>query len=178
MSVVTAILDSAKAVGVWNLVPEQSTIHFENNTMWGALKVRGAFTEFSGGGEIADAQTVSGRVDVKAASIDTGLDRRDEDLQSANFFDVEKYPDITVVVKGGEPAGGDNVRLQADLTVKGVTAALPLDVKVSALDDGTVRLTTQTTVTRKQFRVEGNFFGMVGGKTRLKASLVFRHAVT
>jgi hypothetical protein len=38
-----------------------------------------------------------------------------------------------------------------------------------------VRLTAQTTVARKQFAVEGNMFGMVGAKTALNASLVFRH---
>ncbi len=176
MSAVTTILNSSDSIGAWNLVSEQSSIRFENTTLWGALKVRGAFTEFSGDGRIKDAKTVSGRVDVKAASINTGLDRRDEDLQSENFFDVTRYPDITIAVTGGQPTGGDKVRLQADLTVKGVTGPMPLDVRIDALDDGAVRLTTQTTVTRNQFKVEGNFFGMVGNKTKLKASLVFRRA--
>ena len=176
MSAVTTLLSSPESVGTWNLVPEQSSIRFENATMWGALKVRGDFGEFSGDGQISDAKTVSGRVDVKTASVHTGLDRRDEDLRSPNFFDVEKYPEITVVVNGGEPAGGALARLNAELTVKGVTGPLPLNVNVAALDDGAVRLTTQTTVTRKQFKVEGNFFGMVGAKTKLTASLVFRRA--
>ena len=39
-----------------------------------------------------------------------------------------------------------------------------------------MQLTTEATVTRKQFAVEGNFLGMVGNKTRLRASLVFRPA--
>jgi hypothetical protein len=47
---------------------------------------------------------------------------------------------------------------------------------VTPLGDGGVRLTTETTVTRKQFAVEGNFLGMVGNKTKLKANLVFRKA--
>jgi polyisoprenoid-binding protein YceI len=174
MTAVTTILASSESVGVWNLVPGQSTIRFENTTMWGALKVRGVFTEFSGDGRIHDAQTVSGRVDVKAASVDTGLGKRDEELRSASFFDVEKYPDITVAVSGGELAGGDTVRLDAELTVKGISGPLPLKIDVATLDDGAVRLSTQTAVTRKQFAVEGNFFGMVGAKTKLKASLVFR----
>ncbi|MGH3563497.1 MAG: YceI family protein, partial [Mycobacterium sp.] len=131
MSAVTTILSSPESVGVWNLVPEQSSIQFENTTMWGALKVRGAFTEFSGDGHIQDAQTVSGRVDVKAASVDTGFRMRDEDLRAASFFDVENHPDITVVVTGGEPAGDDTVRLRADLTVKGVTAPVPLQVNIT-----------------------------------------------
>jgi polyisoprenoid-binding protein YceI len=175
MLAVTTFLSSPESVGVWNVVPGRSTIRFENKTMWGAMKVRGTFTEFSGGGQIQDAQTVSGRIEVKAASVDTGLGKRDEDLRSPNFFDVEKYPNITIVVTGGEPAGDDAVRLRADLTAKGITAPLPLQTNVEVLDDGGVRLTTQTTVARKQFAVKGNMFGMVGAKTTLKASLVFRH---
>jgi polyisoprenoid-binding protein YceI len=176
MSTVTAILSSPESVGTWNLIPEKSTIRFENTTMWGALKVRGAFTEFSGDGEIHNDQKVSGRIDVKTASVDTGLSKRDEHLQSASFFDVEQYPDITVVVTGGEPAGRDTVRLHADLTAKDITAPMPLKVDVAVLDDGAVRLATETAVTRKQFGVEGDVFGMVGAKTKLKASLVFRRA--
>jgi polyisoprenoid-binding protein YceI len=143
--------------------------------MWGAMKVRGEFTEFSGGGQIQDARTVSGRIEVKAASVHTGLGKRDEDLRAPAFFDVEKYPNITVEVSGGEPTGPDTVRLNADLTAKGITAPLPLQAHVEVLDDGAVRLTAQTTVARKQFAVEGNMFGMVGAKTALNVSLVFRH---
>lgn len=176
MSGVTTFLSSPEAVGGWNLDTGQSSIRFENGTMWGALKVRGAFTDFSGSGEVGNAKTVSGRIDIKAASIDTGLGTRDHDLRRSNFFDTDRYPDITVVVTGGEPAGGDTARLNAELTVKGITGPLPLKVDVTPLGDGGVRLTTETTVTRKQFAVEGNFLGMVGNRTKLKASLVFRKA--
>jgi len=175
MLAVTTFLSSPESVGVWNVVPERSSIRFENKTMWGAMKVRGDFTDFSGGGQIQDARTVSGRIEVKAASVHTGLGKRDEDLRSPAFFDVEKYPNITIVVTGGEATGADTVRLQADLTAKGITAPLPLQTTVEVLGGGEVRLTAQTTVARKQFAVEGNMFGMVGARTTLKADLVFHH---
>lgn len=178
MSAVTAILSNPISVGVWDLDSEHSSIGFDNGTMWGALKVRGAFTEFSGGGEITDAKTVSGRIDIKSGSINTGLGKRDEDLRRANFFDSERYPDISVVVMGGEPAGADYVMLDAELTVKGITGPLPLKAKVTPLDAGAVRLSAETVVTRKQFAVEGNFLGMVGNRTRLHVELVFRPAQT
>jgi polyisoprenoid-binding protein YceI len=175
MLAVTTFLSSPESVGVWSVDPERSAIRFENKTMWGAMKVRGEFTEFSGGGQIEDSRTVSGRIEVKAASVHTGLGKRDEDLRSAAFFDVEKYPNITVEVAGGEPIDDDTVRLNATLTAKGITAPLALQAHVEVLGDGEVCLTTQTTVARKQFAVEGNMFGMVGAKTVLKASLMFRH---
>jgi polyisoprenoid-binding protein YceI len=175
MLAVTTFLSSPESVGVWNVVPERSSIRFENKTMWGAMKVRGEFTEFSGGGQIEDARTVSGRIEVKADSVHTGLGKRDEDLRSPSFFDVEKYPNITVEVAGGEPSSGDIVRLNATLTAKGITAPIPLQAHVEVLADGEVCLTAQTTVARKQFAVEGNMFGMVGAKTALKVNMVFRH---
>ena len=175
MLAVTTFLSSPESVGVWTAVPQRSSVRFENKTMWGAMKVRGDFTEFSGGGQIEDARTVSGRIEVKAASVHTGLGKRDEDLRSPAFFDVEKYPNITVDVAGGEPVGPDTVRLNATLTAKGITAPLALRAHVEVLGDSEVRLTAQTTIARKEFAVEGNMFGMVGAKTALKVSLVFRH---
>ena len=98
MSTVTELLKDPASVGVWTLDPDQSTIRFNNRTMWGAMKVNGAFTEFSGDGQITDTGTLSGRVDIKAASLNTKLHKRDDDLRSPTFLDVERYPDISVVV--------------------------------------------------------------------------------
>lgn len=178
MSAVTTILSNPISVGLWDLDSDRSSIGFQNGTMWGALKVRGTFTEFSGGGEITEARTVSGRIDIKSGSINTGLGKRDEDLRRANFFDSEHYPNISVVVKSGEPAGADYVKLDAELTVKGITGPLPLKAKVTPLDHGAVRLSAEAIVTRKQFAVEGNFLGMVGNRTKLHVELVFRPVKT
>ena len=176
MSTVTELLKDPASVGVWTLDPDQSTIRFNNRTMWGAMKVNGAFTEFSGEGQIANAGTLSGRIDIKAASLNTKLRKRDEDLRSPTFLDVEKYPDISVVVTGAEPGPGETLELRADLTVKDSTAPMPMRAKVTVHDDGTVRLTSRTTVNRKKWGVTGNMMGMVGDKTTLSTELVFRRA--
>ena len=169
-------LNGPDAVGTWTLVPDRSSVRFENTTMWGALRIRGTFTDLHGGGEITPGHAVSGRIDIKSASVDTGLRRRDDDLRSANFFDVARYAEIAVVVTGGEPADTDIAVLDAELTVKAVTQPLRLRTRVDVLDDGAVRLHTHATVKRKQFGVSGNMFGMVGPHTRLTASLVFGRA--
>lgn len=176
MSTVTEILKNPESVGVWTLDPDESTITFNNKTMWGAMKVNGTFTEFSGEGQITDTGTISGRIDIKSASLYTKLRKRDEDLQSPTFLDVEKYPDISVVVTGAELGPGETVELQADLTVKGTTAPMPMRANVTVRDDGAVRLTTRTTVNRKKWGVTGNMLGMVGDKTTLSTALVFRRA--
>ena len=176
MSTVTELLKNPESVGVWTLDPDQSTITFDNKTMWGAMKVNGVFTEFSGEGQITDTGTLSGRIDIKAASLNTKLHKRDEDLRSPTFLDVENHPDISVVVTGAEPGPRETLELQADLTVKGTTAPMPMQANVTVHDDGAVRLSSQTTVNRKKWGVTGNMLGMVGDKTKLSTNLVFRRA--
>jgi polyisoprenoid-binding protein YceI len=175
MPTVTELLKNPELVGVWTLDPDRSTITFNNKTIWGAMKVNGIFSEFSGDGQITNTGTLSGRIDIKAASLNTKLRKRDEDLRSPTFLDVEKYPDISVVVTGAEPGPGETLKLQADLTVKGTTAPMPMRANVTVDDDGAVRLTTHTTVNRKKWGVTGNMLGMVGDKTTLSTTLVFRH---
>jgi hypothetical protein len=85
MSTVTELLKNPESVGVWTLDSDQSTITFNNKTMWGVMKVNGVFTEFSGDGQITNSGTLFGRVDIKAASLNTKLGKRDADLRSPTF---------------------------------------------------------------------------------------------
>ena len=119
---------------------------------------------------------MSGHVAIKAATVTTGIKQRDNHLRSADFFDAEHYPDITVTVNGVDPAEGDELNVHADLSIRGNTIALPLRVRAQVLDDGAVRLTASTTVEREQLGVSGNMAGMVGKTTTLSADAVFRRA--
>ena len=176
MTTLQEFLGNTTSVGVWSLVPDRSTVAFKTKSMYGLVPVKGRFHEFSGDGQITDAPNIFGRVDIKAASLDTKLNMRDKHLRSADFFDVEKYPDISVVVTSAEGIGSDTVDLRANLTVKGTTAHVPLHAKVAVLDDGGVRVTTQADINRKDFGVNGNIMGMVRDATTLTADVVFRRA--
>jgi polyisoprenoid-binding protein YceI len=174
MTNVQELLGKTTSVGVWNLVPDSSTIGFKARSMYGLVPVTGRFHDISGDGQITDAQKLFGRVDIKAASLDTKLKKRDNHLRSADFFEVEKYPDISVVVISAEGIGSDTVDLRANLTVKGTTASVPLKANVAVLDDGSVRVTTSADINRKDFGVDGNLVGMVRDATTLTADVVFR----
>ena len=71
--------------------------------------VRGRFTEFNGDGQVTDAKTVFGRIDVKVASLNTKIGKRDNHLRSEEFFEAAKFPDISVVVTGADAMEGDTV---------------------------------------------------------------------
>ena len=168
------LLSSPTSVGVWSVDPDRSTIGFTAKSMWGLAPVKGRFTEFSGDGQITDTQTIFGRIDIRAASLDTSMRKRDEHLRSTDFLEAEKYPDISAVVTGAESIDGDTVDLRAQLNVKGTTAQLPLRTEVAVLDDGAVRLRTKATIDRKEFGVKGNLMGMIPDKATISGDVVFR----
>jgi polyisoprenoid-binding protein YceI len=162
--------------GTWTLDQSRSSFTFKNKTMWGLANVKGRFTEFSGDGSVDASGAVSGRLDVKAQSVTTGIKQRDNHLRSADFFDAENHPDITVTISGVDPADGDELNVRAELSIRGNTVALPMRVRPEILNDGAVRLATTTSVEREQLGVSGNMAGMVGKTTTLSADAVFRRA--
>jgi polyisoprenoid-binding protein YceI len=66
---------------------------------------------------------------IKAASISTDNDMRDNHLRSADFFDVEKFPELTFKSTSFEKIGEDEYRITGDLTMHGITKSVVLDTK-------------------------------------------------
>ncbi len=174
MASLSEFFSDPASTGTWTVVPDQSTIAVKAKSMWGVVPVKGRFTEFSGDGQITAPQTVSGRIDIKAASLRTGIRRRDEHLHSGDFFEAEKFPDISVLVTGAEAVDNDTIGLRAELTIKGTTKPLELKTKVTPVGDGGMRLSTQTTVNRQDFGVDANMMGMIGDNATISGDVVFR----
>jgi polyisoprenoid-binding protein YceI len=176
MASLSEFFSDPASAGTWTVVPDQSSIVVKAKSMWGLAPVKVRFTEFSGDGQITTPQTVSGRMDIKAASLRTGIGKRDQHLLSADFFEADKFPEISVVVTGAEAIAGDAVDLRADLTVKETTKPVVLKAKVTPVGDGGMRLTTQTTVNRQDFGVDGNLMGMIPDNATISGDVVFRSA--
>jgi polyisoprenoid-binding protein YceI len=94
-------------------------------------KVEGRFRDYDGRIVIDRQNPANSRVDVtiQAASIDTGNEKRDEDLKSANFFEVDKYPTITFKSTKVTPNGKDLYLVTGDLTMHGVTKTVVIPVR-------------------------------------------------
>jgi polyisoprenoid-binding protein YceI len=176
MTTLETLLTDPDMSGVWNLVPTRSAITFKIKNMWGLLNVKGRFTEFSGDGQLTGKGAVFGRVDIRAASLSTGIGLRDRHLRSADFFDVERFGEISVVVTAVRPTKGKAADLRADFTIKGITAPLPLPVTITELDDGSIRISGETTVDRSQFNLGWNKLGMMGATATAAAEAVFARA--
>jgi len=120
--------------GTWHVDPAHSSVEFEVKHMMIAT-VRGRFNEFEGTIEAAEDindSRVYGKVN--AASIDTNDSTRDAHLRSADFLDVENYPEITFESTHIEPLGGPEFRLTGDLTIHGVTRTVELDSTVEGAE--------------------------------------------
>jgi polyisoprenoid-binding protein YceI len=92
--------------------------------------VHGIFSKVRGTLEFdpQDVARSSVEAEIDVSSIHTGVDRRDNDLLSPNYFHVEKYPKITFKSTKVEAAGLDRCLVEGDLTVHGVTLSAVLDV--------------------------------------------------
>lgn len=166
------LLTTGVGVGHWVLDSGASTIHISHRTMWGMGTVRGSFNFLGGEGSVETGGRVSGELRIDATSIETSNKKRDADLRSAAFFDVEKYPEIIVRIAS---AGfkGDDVQLQAELEVKGIRESLPCTGQVNMASNGTVAVTVVATVDRERFGMTVNKMGMIKGLATATVTAIF-----
>ncbi|MEU5821003.1 YceI family protein [Streptomyces sp. NPDC047803] len=131
-AVTTAEVDPALAAltGDYTIDPAHSSIGF---TVRHAMvtNVRGSFAEHEGSLKLdgSDPANSTASIDVKIASVDTGIKDRDGHLVSGDFFDAEKFPLMTFRSTSAEQLGGDTYRVTGDLTIKDVTRPLSIDLE-------------------------------------------------
>ena len=114
--------------GTWAIDPTHTEVGFVARHLM-VSKVRGSFTDVSGTVEVAEDVSESvANVVIKTASVSTGTADRDGHLRSADFFDVETFPEMTFV-----STGFDGETLTGDLTIKDVTKPVTLDVEFNGV---------------------------------------------
>ncbi len=113
----------------WSIDPSHSQVGFGIRHLM-ISTVRGRFTNVEGSVVFENDDPAAARIDVTVdlASIDTGVEQRDNHLRSADFFDVEKYPKMTFLSRRVEPAK-HGFRVIGDLTLHGITREVVLDVQ-------------------------------------------------
>ncbi|MGW1108071.1 YceI family protein [Streptomyces sp. NPDC002540] len=120
----------AALTGDYTIDPAHSSIGF---TVRHAMvtNVRGSFGEHEGSLKLDGHNPANSTawIDVKIASVDTGIADRDGHLVSGDFFDAEKFPLMTFRSTQAEQLGGDAYRITGDLTIKDVTRPLSIDLE-------------------------------------------------
>ena len=153
---VVSLSSVALANETYRFGPSGSTIGFSVHQFLGTTQ--GKFTKFNGkidvNREHPENSSVTAQIDVR--SIDTRIKKRDDHLRSAEFFNVDKYPQITFKsrsVKQTSPQSGD---ILGDLTIHGVTKPITLHVKLLTPLSDTSRTRWTVTVdpiTRRDFNL-------------------------
>lgn len=162
-TVVALALPAFAFASTWTIDPDHSNIGFKVKHLMVA-NVKGSFEKHTGTVEINDKDITKSKVEVSidTNSINTNVQKRDEHLRSADFFDVAKYPTMTFVSKKVAKAGKDRLKVTGDLTLHGVTRQVVLDVEPISKESkdpwGNIRrgTTATTKIDRKDFGLTWN----------------------
>lgn len=155
------------AAGSWAIDPAHSSVGFTARHLM-ISKVRGSFPVFSGTVTIgADPLQSSVQATIDVGSVSTGDQGRDGHLKGADFFDVENHPEMTFVSTGVQ-ANGDDFVLAGDLTIKGVTKPVSLDLEFEGVakdpwGNTKAGFTAEGTINRKDWGLEWNVALEAGG---------------
>jgi polyisoprenoid-binding protein YceI len=128
--VIAGVTCVASAKEIYKFGPSGSTIGFSVHQFLGTT--HGKFTNFSGKIEIdrehPENSSVTTQIEVR--SIDTRIKKRDDHLRSAEFFNVEKFPQMTFKSRSVKRTGQQSGDILGDLTIHGVTKPITLHVKL------------------------------------------------
>ncbi len=164
------VLPSLATATTWNIDADHSNVGFSVSHLM-VSHVKGNFNKYSGIVDINDKDITKSKVDVTidASSINTNVQKRDEHLKSADFFDVAKYPTLTFVSKKWTKAAKGALNVTGDLTIHGVTKSVVLEVSPFSKEIkdpwGNIRRGTSasTTIMRKDFGLVWNQALETGG---------------
>ena len=169
-TIVTLALPAFAFATTWNIDPDHSNVGFKVRHLM-VSNVRGSFEKLNGSVDINDKDITKSKVSVTidTASINSNVQKRDEHLRSADFFDVAKFPTMTFVSKKVAKAGKDKLKVTGDLTLHGITKEVVLDVdgpsKESKDPWGNMRsgAVASTKINRKDFGLVWNAALETGG---------------
>jgi polyisoprenoid-binding protein YceI len=153
---VVSLSSVALANETYRFGPSGSTIGFSVHQFLGTTQ--GKFTKFNGkidvNREHPENSSVTAQIDVR--SIDTQIKKRDDHLRSAEFFNVDKYPQITFKSRSVKQTGPQSGDILGDLTIHGMTKPITLHVKLLTPLNDTSRTRWAVTVdpiTRRDFNL-------------------------
>jgi polyisoprenoid-binding protein YceI len=154
----------------WNIDSAHSEVEFTVKHLMVAT-VKGRFQKVSGTAEFDETNPAASHVEatIDATSIDTHEANRDGHLRAPDFFDTEKYPTLTFKSTKVEKANDNEYKVTGDLTIKGVTKSVTLDVEYAGQTQNPFSknthagFTAKTSINRKDFGLNWNVALETGG---------------
>ncbi len=164
-----AVPAPGQQANVWTVDPAHSSAQFAVKHMM-VSTVRGTLGQVSGtiAWDGKDATTIQADITIDVAGLDTGVDKRDDHLRSPDFFDAANHPKITFKSKRVVPGAAGTFKLVGDLTIRGNTKEVTLDVEGPSSPQKTgdnIRsgATATGTINRREFGLAWNRLIETGG---------------
>ena len=153
---VLGLLASPALADTWVVDPVHSNASFQVRHI--VTKVRGQFKDLAGTIEMDAQKPENSRVEfvIKAASIDTGNERRDAHLRSQDFFHVEKYPELTFKSTAIKATAKDQFAVTGILSMHGVAKQITLPVSFLGAAGDKAGFATAITLNRKDYEIVWN----------------------
>lgn len=156
-AMVSTLAFSAQAAETYKLDASHTAITWHVNH-FGFSTPSGKFMSVDGEVTLDEANPAASsvKVTVDVSGINSGVAKLDEHLKAPDFFDVAKFPTATFVSKKVELTGKDTAKVEGDLTLRGVTKPVVLDVKLNKIGENMFKLktagfTASTTIKRSEF---------------------------
>ncbi len=138
LAFITVLLGvSLSAQSSYKVDPAHASVNFKVKHM-GITFVSGKFEKFDGGvvGSLSNLEAARVFFNVETASINTSVQKRDDHLRSADFFEVEKFPSMSFESTGIEKVDEENYKLKGMLQIKDVSKPVTFDVKYGGVAKG------------------------------------------
>jgi polyisoprenoid-binding protein YceI len=152
---------SESTAGAWVLDPAGSSAEFLGKSFWGALPVRGKFGPISGSGTVGEDGTISGQIVIDVTALSSSNKQRDKHLRSADFFNSEQHPNITVTVSSAK-LDGSSLACAGTVSAAGATAEVAFTAQVESASDDAVVLSAALPMSRGKLGMTWQQPGMPG----------------
>ncbi len=164
---ISAVLASGLFAGDYTLDMTHSGVGFSIKHLM-ISNVKGKFKSFNGNFSFDEKKNIIQKLDgtVEVMSIDTEIQKRDEHLKSADFFDAAQFPKMTLVMT--KFIGGKKPKVIANLTIKNITKSVTFDADIGGYAEDPngnekVGFSLNGTINRKDFGLNWNKAMETGG---------------
>ena len=149
--------------GRWQLDPQDSSVEFRARKLWGLVTVTGHFDDYEGRLELSANPAVE--LTIAAASVRSGIGKRDRHLRSAAFFDAENHPRVRFISDSVD-LHDDTLEVRGRLSARGHSIPLALEAQVRRID-GELHIEAVTSALHRQLGMTWNPLGMIPSRSEL-----------
>lgn len=147
----------------WILDPAHSAVEFAVRHFWGAMTVKGRFRLYKGRLDLRSQPSVW--LTVEASSLDTGKEKRDRHLRSADFFDCAQHPQLQFLSDSATLIG-EQLNVEGSLRCAGASVPVNLQASLRTTDAG-LEIEAVTEVDQRELGMRWSPGGMLRAPSRL-----------